>query len=92
VRLRRDKLNFMPHVVSGMFKHHQVLIDELCNAPGQLADYVNLAALRKAAARAASAPANKPDGQATQQVWRVAILAFWLRAQEPGGGTDPGGG
>jgi len=86
VRLRRDKLNFMPHIVAGMFKHHQSLIGQLCNAQGPLGNYVNLAALRKAASRAASAPANKPDGLATQQVWRATILAFWLQAQAPGEG------
>ncbi len=94
VRLRRDKLNFMPHVITGMFKHHAALIDQLCNdKSGLLAKYVNLDTLRKAADRARNSPPDKPDGRAAQQVWRAVMLHFWLQeqAQAEKDHTDSGG-
>jgi asparagine synthase (glutamine-hydrolysing) len=82
VRWRPDKLDFSPHISTGMLDHHIMLIDDLIiNDPGKLSAYVNLARIRESWSRLRDRSI-APLGADIHAVWRAAALAIWLRSPQ----------
>lgn len=78
VRLRRDKMDFVHVLASGLVRHHHDEIgDVLSNGAGKLASYVDLARARVFYARLASDPGAAP-GREVQALWRAVVMARWL--------------
>lgn len=92
VRKRRDKVDFAHHLACGMVRHHDAMIrDLLADGAGPVGDYVDLSAARAAYEGLASDPA-AAAGPKVQQIWRIVMLAIWLRSGNIGGHAAGTGG
>ena len=78
VQWRQDKLDFGPHIIRGMLKHHRSLVERMLGKEADaIADYVDVPALNAAYQRIAE-KAEAADGRDVQAVWRTVVLATWL--------------
>jgi asparagine synthase (glutamine-hydrolysing) len=78
VQWRRDKLDFGPHIIRGMLKHHGAMIGSvLDDKDGTLGGYVDLPGLRAAYQRI-SDQAETADGRDVKALWRTVVLATGL--------------
>ncbi len=78
VRLRRDKVNFLPVLIDGLRRDRTGRIDELRHGRiGALEGLVNVTALRDAIARI-DGDGEAPDLAAAKDIWRSVILKAWL--------------
>lgn len=90
VRLRRDKMDFVHLLASGLVRHHHEEISEvLSDGAGELASYVDLHRARGFYARLAADPCKAP-GREVQALWRAVVMGRWLK-QRPrtGAGFAP---
>jgi asparagine synthase (glutamine-hydrolysing) len=79
IQWRRDKLDFAPHLATGMVDRHHELIEAVLNGGGaEIAPYVNLVQVRAAFERLIRLR-DRSDGADIQAVWRAVSLALWLR-------------
>jgi asparagine synthase (glutamine-hydrolysing) len=79
VQWRKDKLNFLPHLVEGMLAHHRSMLDHILLEDAEdMRGYVDLEAVVAAYRRMVQKPeaASYADVHA---VWRTVVLALWLR-------------
>lgn len=78
VRLRRDKMDFVHLLASGLVRHHREEIsDVLSDGNGELASYVDLPRARAFYARLTADPGGAP-GREVQALWRAVVMARWL--------------
>jgi asparagine synthase (glutamine-hydrolysing) len=77
IQWRRDKLDFTPHLVSGMLSEGRHKVEEVLGTD-VLAGYADLQALRNAWYRIVSRP-EAADGLEVQAVWRAVSVGNWLR-------------
>jgi asparagine synthase (glutamine-hydrolysing) len=81
VQWRRDKLDFKPHHVRGMLRHHRPMLDNiLLDDADDIGGFVDLPAVAAAYRRMADR-AEQADGYDAQAVWRTVAFALWLRQQ-----------
>jgi asparagine synthase (glutamine-hydrolysing) len=79
IQWRRDKLDFAPHLATGMVDRHHELIEAVLNGGGaEIAPYVSLVQVRGAFERLIRLR-DRSDGADIQAVWRAVSLALWLR-------------
>ncbi|HKT85558.1 MAG TPA: asparagine synthase-related protein [Novosphingobium sp.] len=79
VRLRRDKMDFVHLLASGLVRHHHEEIEEmLSDRTAELAGYLDLERARALYARLAADPLHAP-GREVQALWRAVAMARWLR-------------
>ncbi len=80
VQWRRDKLNFAPHIVRGLLKHSEAIIDGVIEGNGgDIGNFINLIELRRAYARVLALK-EEASGFDIQIVIRAVILSRWLSA------------
>jgi asparagine synthase (glutamine-hydrolysing) len=80
VRWRRDKLNFGPHLATGLVQFHQELLNDLfLTDRSDLSEFVDIKVAREAYLRFLSA-GGRASGNDVQVVWRLAMLAIWLQS------------
>ena len=90
IQWRQDKLDFTPHLITGMLTHHRALIDEVIGADvGGVGRYMNLTALRQAYARLLR-EGTETRGPEAHAIWLAVALALWLqRLDEPPAASAP---
>ncbi len=78
VQWRRDKLDFVPHIVRGMLAHHRDLIEEvLIRDMDGVGAYADLPAVAEAYGRIVENSV-RAAGSDVQAVWRTVALSLWL--------------
>ena len=82
VRLRRDKMDFVHLLASGLVRHHhEEIAAVLSDEASELAAYVDLPRGRAFYARLAADPGAAP-GREVQALWRAVVMARWLKRPE----------
>ena len=79
VQWRRSKLDFRPHVILGMLKHHTKLIEDVIfKDTGQIGAYMNLDAVAGAYRRMQAMRENVPPSDLFA-IYRAVVLSEWNR-------------
>ena len=78
VQWRKDKLDFAPHMITGLLRRRETTLDPIIIADRSgVGAYVNLAEVRRAYERLLS-QGMSTSGWDVQAVWRTAALGLWL--------------
>jgi asparagine synthase (glutamine-hydrolysing) len=81
VQWRRQKFDFTKHLARSIVRDHtQLVMQTLENQDGLIGSYVDLSAARAMMNRLIETVA-QPDGYEVQVIFRIIVLAFWLRRQ-----------
>lgn len=79
IRWRRSKLDFTPHLISGILRYNQDALNDLVHDRAGLDGFINMDVLRRAIVNLQTLGARTP-GRDVQSICRAQALAVWLSA------------
>jgi asparagine synthase (glutamine-hydrolysing) len=72
----------MPHVATGIMKHHRVMMEEIIDKDiDGVSEYIDLDKVRPVLKKA-KRNASKAGGGNIQILWRTVALSLWLRQEK----------